>query len=62
LIKESKMKEQMSRNMDHRNKRFIRMRQTQGRQMPSLTLSIKVNPVVQEASLNLNLVVLYVAV
>jgi len=52
----------MSRNMDHRKKRFIRMRQTQGRQMPSLTLSIKVNPVVQEASLNLNLVVLYVAV
>jgi len=50
------------RNMNHKEKRFNRMRPTQSRQMPSLTLSITVSPVVQEASTSQNLDVLYVAV
>ena len=62
MIKESKTKKQMLRNMDHRKTRFIKMRPTQSRQMPSLTLTVTVNPVVQEASTSQNLDVLYVAV
>jgi len=45
-----------------RQKRFIKMRPTQSRQMPSLTLTTTVNPVVQEASTSQNLDVLYMAV
>ena len=62
LIKESKTKEQMLRNMNRRQKRFIRMRPIQSRQMPSLTLTVAVNLVVQEASTSQDLDVLYVAV